>query len=190
MTNLCRLFLISLSSHQHLQTVVWSIPGKMWGRDGRCTVPQPLLQSGTSPVSVPRHTSPLLCTAQERAAGRFDKLQALSPNIQVQQSRSGTTLSITKGSAAHSLLPGAGRSPRCAALLSQAKCKEGFVFFSFLTLWSQPSPAAQDTTAVSAASSSSSKENFPLLPAPLPAHGSTCIGLSCPCTLLFWGCQE
>lgn len=87
LTNLCRLFLISLSSHQHLQTVVWSIPGKIWGRDGRCTVPQPP-SVRDRPRVCPLPTSALLCTAQERAAGSFDMLQALSQHPgTVQQAR-------------------------------------------------------------------------------------------------------
>lgn len=193
LTNLCRLFLISLSSHQHLQTVVWSIPRKIWGRDGRCTVPQPFLQSGTSPMPVPHHSSPLLCTAQERAAGRFDMLQALSPSTQVQYSRSRTTFSITKCSAAHSLVAGAWALPTVlltrAVLLCSGKANAEKAS-CFLALWhrghSLPLLPRADRLCRLPPPPPRRAPQYCLLPSLLtaPLVSGFCVPVH------FWGCQE
>lgn len=80
LTNLCRLLLISLSSSQYLQTVVWSIPRKIWGKWSWqvCGSPAtPLFKDKyrVCPLTVP---PPFSVNSQARAADRSGVVLAAS----------------------------------------------------------------------------------------------------------------
>lgn len=92
LTNLCRLLLISLSSSQYLQTVVWSIPRKIWGKWSWqvCGSPAtPLFKDKyrVCPLTVP---PPFSVNSQERAADRSGVvLVASSKHLSMKQQVTG-----------------------------------------------------------------------------------------------------
>lgn len=137
------------------------------------------------PSACPSLHLPSPLHSKERAAGRFDMLQALSPSSQVQYSRAGTMhhqVLCSPGSWGWALpmllLTWAVLLCSVRANAKKASCS--------LALWhcAHACPSCCVTSLPLLL-----QGELPALPAPLPAQGCTCMGFSCPCPLLFSGCQ-